>query len=357
MNIKQLSQIPIRSGIYRFTNIQNNKIYIGSAKNLRKRFTQHLSNLRLNKHHSQHLQNAWNKYGEDNFKYDIIEFVEDISILLIREQYYLDTLLFAQEYIRKESNKFIELGYNINPFAQNRLGTRQSKDSIKKAILNNPKVYSVLQYDFSGNCLGEFISCGEASKANNISRELIYSCCKHQQEYTGKYFFIYKREEELYKDYFDSLKESPFVPQVWNKGLSIRPEKEDSLILFDRYGRFIKTFAYQTDIAKFIKCTPANLSKVKNIKPIKNYLVFDLNYDYKKYIENVRNEYSFIYNLDPIPDKIMMYDNFENFITGFESVHEASLITNLKEASIYDVLCGRRKQNKGFIFKYYGDIV
>lgn len=27
------------------------------------------------------------------------------------------------------------------------------------------------------------------------------------------------------------------------------------------------------------------------------------------------------------------------------------------EASIYDVLCKRRKQNKGFVFKYYDDIV
>lgn len=27
------------------------------------------------------------------------------------------------------------------------------------------------------------------------------------------------------------------------------------------------------------------------------------------------------------------------------------------EVSIYDVLCKRRKQNKGFVFKYYDDIV
>lgn len=95
MNIKNLSEVPTCSGIYCFTNIENNKIYVGSARNLRKRLTHHLSNLRLNKHHSKHFQNAWNKYGEDSFEYKVIEFVDDISNLLIREQYYLDTLLFA----------------------------------------------------------------------------------------------------------------------------------------------------------------------------------------------------------------------------------------------------------------------
>ena len=160
-----------------------------------------------------------------------------------------------------------------------------------------------------------------------------------------------------YKDYFDSLKQSPFIPIPWNKGLHIRPNKEDSLIVFDRYGRYINTFAYQTDIAKFIGCTTSNLSKAKNNKLIKNYYVFDLDFDYQKIIEQVRTDYLFLSELNPVLNKILMFDNFENFITGFESVHEASEITGLKEASIYDVLCKRRKQNKGFVFKYYDDIV
>lgn len=90
-----LSKIPTTCGVYCFKNKINNKIYIGSTKNLRKRFVQHISDLRLNKHHSIHFQNAWNKYKEENFEYNVIELVEDISILLVREQYYLDTLLFA----------------------------------------------------------------------------------------------------------------------------------------------------------------------------------------------------------------------------------------------------------------------
>lgn len=55
-----------------------------------------------------------------------------MSLLLIREQYYLDTLLFAQEYINHKSNKFLELGYNINPITSNRIGSKQTIESIKK---------------------------------------------------------------------------------------------------------------------------------------------------------------------------------------------------------------------------------
>ena len=61
--------------------------------------------------------------------------------------------------------------------------------------------------------------------------------------------------------------------------------------------------------------------------------------------------------LNTYEDKINMFDNFNNFICGFDSVKECSEITRLNSNSIYNVLCGKRKQCKGFIFKYNEDIV
>lgn len=52
------------SGVYMIKNVLNNHKYIGSTKNFKQRLKQHLSDLRNNKHHSPHLQAAWNKYGE-----------------------------------------------------------------------------------------------------------------------------------------------------------------------------------------------------------------------------------------------------------------------------------------------------
>lgn len=357
MNREFIENIPVSGGIYRFTNIVNHKIYIGSAKNLRKRFVQHRSMLRTNCHHSIHFQNAYNKYGESSFIYDIIENVQDSSQLLIREQYYLDTLLFAQDYINKISNKFIELGYNINPIASSRLNSVQSVQAITNSVLNNKRVFSVLQFDFNGNQISEFISTGEASRKTGINRGCIYNCCKNLQEYSGNYFFIYKKDYNLYSEYFNSLKNNPFIPSIWNKGKSYTINKENKFIVFDRYGNFINTFKSELEISKFIQSTPQNISKSKNLKLIKNYYVFDLDYDYNLIIDSIKNKYSFLKELNNIPDHIMMYDVFDNFICGFNSVEEAARIMNINYNSIYCVLSNKRVQVRGFKFKYYDDIV
>lgn len=65
-------------GIYSITNIKNGKRYIGKTQmNFGDRFDSHKSLLRNNKHFNTKLQNAWNKYGEDNFVFDVVEVVED----------------------------------------------------------------------------------------------------------------------------------------------------------------------------------------------------------------------------------------------------------------------------------------
>jgi group I intron endonuclease len=124
------SNLDTCSGVYIFRNTVNNKCYIGSTvMTFKKRMDHHLWHLRENKHKNIHFQNAWNKYGEDSFEYDILE-ICDKDKCLEREQYYLDTVLFAKEFIDGISNKFRELSYNINPLAT---GTPNlSKETIEK---------------------------------------------------------------------------------------------------------------------------------------------------------------------------------------------------------------------------------
>lgn len=62
-----------RCGVYRIVNLVNNNTYIGSSININRRLTQHRLELRCNKHPNHYLQNAWNKYGEENFEFQIIE--------------------------------------------------------------------------------------------------------------------------------------------------------------------------------------------------------------------------------------------------------------------------------------------
>lgn len=75
------------SGIYIILNKITKLYYLGSSKKLVFRKYQHFENLKKNKHVNRYLQNAWNKYGEQNFEFIIIEPTIE---LLEREQYYLD---------------------------------------------------------------------------------------------------------------------------------------------------------------------------------------------------------------------------------------------------------------------------
>lgn len=63
----------ILCGVYSITCLVNQKIYIGSSSNIYKRWNNHRWLLKNNKHNNNYLQNAWNKYGEENFKFDIVE--------------------------------------------------------------------------------------------------------------------------------------------------------------------------------------------------------------------------------------------------------------------------------------------
>ena len=104
-------------GIYAIQNTVNAKRYVGSAVNLRKRWNNHRSYLRKNKHENQHLQSAWNKYGEAAFLFEVIEYVADASLLIVAEQDWIDTC--SPE-------------YNICRVAGSHLGMKHSPETLAK---------------------------------------------------------------------------------------------------------------------------------------------------------------------------------------------------------------------------------
>ncbi len=81
----------IISGIYEIKNIVNGNNYIGSAINIYKRWGSHKDELRKQNHKNKHLQNAWNKYGEDSFCFSILEMCNPAQTIE-REQHYIDTI-------------------------------------------------------------------------------------------------------------------------------------------------------------------------------------------------------------------------------------------------------------------------
>ena len=76
---------------YQITCIGNNKKYYGSAHSFNDRKSKHLHYLRNNNHINKHLQNAFNKYGEDSFLFQIIAEFESRELMLEAEQELIDT--------------------------------------------------------------------------------------------------------------------------------------------------------------------------------------------------------------------------------------------------------------------------
>jgi group I intron endonuclease len=116
----------IISGIYCILNILNNKRYIGYSQNINKRWTRHKNDLRRNKHDNSYLQNAWNKYGEENFEFVILEKCQ-AEFLKEREVYYI------KQY--KSFNKIY--GYNLTAgYDGSGSLSEEHKNKIAKAVRN-----------------------------------------------------------------------------------------------------------------------------------------------------------------------------------------------------------------------------
>ena len=90
--------------IYKITNIQNNKCYIGqSVQTSNVRINNHRYRLRANKHSNPHLQSAWNVHGESSFIFEKIAFAKSASEL--------DNL--EVQLIKEHKSNNRNFGYNI----------------------------------------------------------------------------------------------------------------------------------------------------------------------------------------------------------------------------------------------------
>lgn len=114
----------MKSGIYQIINLITGVVYIGSAKHLKNRWITHKWELNRNIHHSNYLQNAWNKYGEEVFEFRVLQYIEDKTQLTKIEQQWINWL-----------DCVAPKGYNINPIAESPLGKKHSEESKLKNSL------------------------------------------------------------------------------------------------------------------------------------------------------------------------------------------------------------------------------
>jgi group I intron endonuclease len=77
-------------GIYKITNLNTGKVYIGSSVDIKQRTSHHKRKLNDNSHINSRLQRDWNIFGEINFTFEVVEEVEEKIDLPIREKYYIE---------------------------------------------------------------------------------------------------------------------------------------------------------------------------------------------------------------------------------------------------------------------------
>lgn len=198
------------SGIYAIVNILNNKKYIGSTSNMRKRYRQHYNLLNKQIHPNCILQRAFNKYGEKHFKFLILETCENIrETLLMIEQKYIDELGDYNISKTAGGGSGGNSGHEINEehrkiIAEANRNRIWSKESLKKKsdFMKNSKLVEsqrkkIMQFDLDGNYITEFKSIMDAAKSlGNINyRVSIKRCC--QGKYKSAYNFKWRFKDGL----------------------------------------------------------------------------------------------------------------------------------------------------------------
>lgn len=171
------------SGIYCILNKLNQKRYIGQTYSIKNRFYRHKKELRKNAHHNNHLQSAWNKYGEENFEFSVIEYCE-VDLLNEREAYWINFYDSFKD------------GYNQTTGDIGCRGYKHTKEElIKMRARFNPK--AVCQLDENFNIIKKWESISLIAKTLGVYRQAILNCCEKQGHVKSVKGFIWVYEDDI----------------------------------------------------------------------------------------------------------------------------------------------------------------
>lgn len=323
----------MKSGIYQILNLVNGKMYIGSSNNIERRIYDHGALLLNNRHHSIHLQRAFDKYGNENFDVNILEYCEE-NILLEKEQYYLNLYLEADKYLTGESDTFIKKGYNICPFAIKGFTGRHRRESIIKQ-LKSRGLSEIYQVDINGVILNIYDMVTECpDPESNIYKSIRDRTCLKSKKYG------YIKATEYNEDY------RPIEIKAWNKGISIEYKGElRAVYVFDIYGNKLNYFKSITECAEFYNLECGNICRKINKLPKKilidseqsKFLIFD-NENCKE-LELNKNYWTYVFDNIKLckKHKLIISDCFNNII-GYSTESQLAKLLNVTESSIYGAI-------------------
>jgi group I intron endonuclease len=194
------------TGIYIIKNIKNNKVYIGSAKSILSRLSNHKYQLNKNKHFNKHLQSSYNKYGFGSFTFNILE-ETDLDNLQKLEEYYIkekyksnNTLFGYNKRIDCKTNLGLKYSEeHIENLRKSHIGNKHSEES--KIKIAESRYKSIYKISDKLEILCKYKSILEASIDNNINSNSISACCRGKLNSSGGYYWSFVESYDKNKKY------------------------------------------------------------------------------------------------------------------------------------------------------------
>lgn len=223
----------MKAKIYKITNIKNSKVYIGSSKNIERRFYEHIHKLNNNYHINKHLQSAWNKYGKDNFKFEALR---EVSISIARKA--------EQFYINKSKSLNPSYGYNKTVVVHN-----MYDNHIKDSVIKNTLYFGCYKKD--GSIFKVFRSIDDVYNFLGDRYTRVYESCNSNLTKTSNgYYWI---RLDVSKDKFKTKIE---VNQRLGRHRKIKQ--------YDLNGILIKEWSSAVEAAKELKFSSFNITRCLN---------------------------------------------------------------------------------------------
>lgn len=253
-----------KTGIYIIENLINSKVYVGSTKRaFHTRKTKHINSLQNNNHGNEHLQNAWNKYGEDNFIFKIHIICEPQDC----EKLEAFTIKDKQANNRKHgyniaSVKEYKFDYKLSESERLKLSLRKQKISKEKnGLLEKERGLNkgVLLYSINGNFIEKISSCKELSEKYKWTRSHISKVLNARRLYVDKNHIIIFDNDLLTEEDIKTTKNVKFTKEIY---------------LYDLSLNYLNTYTSAKKCAVFLGCKDAEVRMccTNKRKRIKNYI-------------------------------------------------------------------------------------